>query len=52
MIDILVNLLFESFFWVGIFILGILIVTGVSALDRRNWKNYSKNYEDFHDDSV
>ena len=46
MIDILVNLLFESLFWVGIFILIILIIT----ILKRNSNSKYKNYEDFRDD--
>jgi len=45
MIDLLVNLLFESLFWVGIFILGILIITM-----KRNSNSRYRNYEDFRDD--
>lgn len=50
--DTVINLLFEPWFWFGILIVSGFGLLLISLLDRRDWKNYNKNYEDFHDDSV
>ena len=47
--NILINLLFEPWFWFGIFIVSVFGLLLISFRDRRDWKNY-RNYEDFRDD--